>query len=82
MNRPAIGVAPDTALLDGTGIEMDRWVKVDGHMRTSHPDVYAAGDVATVFDPMLQAHAPTRTWDPCYWGGRTAGQNMAGGSVQ
>jgi nitrite reductase (NADH) large subunit len=78
----AIGVAPETAIFDGTGIAVDRWVKVDGHMRTSHADVYAAGDVATVFDPMIQAHAPTRTWEPSYWGGRTAGENMAGGSKQ
>jgi len=78
----AIGVAPEASLLDGTGILTDRWVKVDGHLRTSHPDVYAAGDVATVFDPMLQAHAPTRTWEPSYLGGRTAGENMAGRSRQ
>ena len=78
----AIGVAPDTSLFDGTDIVVDRWVKVDGHLRTSHPDVYAAGDVATVFDSMLQAHAPTRTWEPCYVGGRTAGQNMAGQTRQ
>ena len=78
----AIGVAPETSLFEGTDIVLDRWVKVDGHLRTSHPDVYAAGDVATVFDSMLQAHSPTRTWEPCYKGGRTAGQNMAGDNRQ
>jgi len=78
----AIGVAPETSLFTGTRIALERWVKVDAHLRTSHPDVYAAGDVATVFDPMLQAHAPTRTWEPSYWGGRIAGENMAGGSKQ
>jgi NADPH-dependent 2,4-dienoyl-CoA reductase/sulfur reductase-like enzyme len=78
----ATGVVPETSLFAGTPISVDRWVKVDGHLRTSHPDVYAAGDVATVFDPMMQAHAPTRTWEPSYRGGRTAGENMAGGSRQ
>lgn len=78
----ATGVAPTTSLLDGTGILTDRWIKVDGHLRTSHSDIYAAGDVATVFDPMLQTHAPTRTWEPSYLGGQAAGENMAGGSKQ
>ncbi len=78
----AIGVTPEVSLFEGTGITVERWAKVDAHMRTSHPDVYAAGDVATVFDPMMQSHAPTRTWEPSYWGGRTAGENMAGGSRQ
>ncbi len=76
----ATGVKPDLSLLTGSEILTDRWIKVDGHLRTSHPDVFAAGDVATVFDTMLQTHAPTRTWEPSYWGGRTAGVNMAGGS--
>ncbi len=78
----AIGVVPEVGLLEGTDIVVDRWIKVDSHLRTSDPDVYAAGDVATVFDMMLQQHAPTRTWDPSYWCGWTAGENMAGGSRQ
>ncbi|MCF0230023.1 MAG: FAD-dependent oxidoreductase [Parasporobacterium sp.] len=45
----AIGVRPATAFLEGSGIAMDRGtVIVDEQMRTSVPDVYAAGDCAVV----------------------------------
>jgi NAD(P)H-nitrite reductase large subunit len=75
----ATGVRAATALLDGTVIEVDRQVVVDERLRTSVPDVFAAGDVATVWDPLLQRHEPTRTWEPSYLCGRVAGVNMAGG---
>ena len=78
----AVGVHPNAKLVEATDIATERWIKVDAHLRTSHPHIYAAGDVATVFDPMLQAHSPTRTWEPSYLGGQTAGENMAGGSKQ
>ncbi len=42
----AAGVRPNVALAKQAGIEADRGVIVDDHLRTSHPAVYAAGDVA------------------------------------
>ncbi len=42
----AAGVRPNIALAKEAGIEADRGVVVDDHLRTSHPAVYAAGDVA------------------------------------
>ncbi len=45
----AIGVRPATGFLEQTGIEMIRGtIVVDDEMRTSLPDVYAAGDCALV----------------------------------
>ncbi len=44
----AIGVQPNSADLglEALGVETERgWVKVDGHMQTSVPGVYAIGDV-------------------------------------
>jgi mycothione reductase len=37
----------ETLALDKTGVESDDkgWVQVDSHLRTSHPDIYAYGDV-------------------------------------
>ena len=43
------GVAPATGFLHDSGIaldEKDGSVRVDTHLKTSHPDVYAAGDIA------------------------------------
>ncbi len=42
----AAGVRPNAALAVEAGLEADRGVVVDDHLRTSHPAVYAAGDVA------------------------------------
>ncbi len=45
----AAGIRPNTGFLEGSGIEMDRGtIVVDKTMKTSLPDVYAAGDCARV----------------------------------
>jgi NADPH-dependent 2,4-dienoyl-CoA reductase/sulfur reductase-like enzyme/nitrite reductase/ring-hydroxylating ferredoxin subunit len=45
-----VGVAPRTALAESAGLRVDNGIVVDEHLRTSAPDVYAAGDVASVPD--------------------------------
>ncbi len=42
----AAGVRPNVALAKEAGIEADRGVVVDDHLRTSQPAIYAAGDIA------------------------------------
>lgn len=42
----ATGTKPNVELLKGSGIEVNDGVRVDEQMRTSAPDVFAAGDVA------------------------------------
>jgi apoptosis-inducing factor 3 len=46
-----VGVAPRTALAEAAGLRVDNGIVVDEQLRTSAPDVYAAGDVARVPDP-------------------------------
>jgi nitrite reductase (NADH) large subunit len=46
----ATGVKPHIEFLGGSGIDTKWGVLVDNHLRTSVPDVYAAGDVAETFD--------------------------------
>ncbi|MDY7096069.1 MAG: NAD(P)/FAD-dependent oxidoreductase [Acidobacteriota bacterium] len=46
-----VGVSPNIAFLEGSGIECDRGVLVDEHLRTSAPGVFAAGDCAQLRDP-------------------------------
>jgi NAD(P)H-nitrite reductase large subunit len=74
----AIGVTPRTELVQGTGIEVNRGIVVDRNMRTSHPGVYACGDVAEAFDFILRENRLTPVWPNAYIGGRVAGFNMAG----
>jgi NAD(P)H-nitrite reductase large subunit len=42
----AAGIVPDTAIARAAGLEVANGVVVDDHLRTSDPDIYAAGDVA------------------------------------
>ena len=77
----AVGVRPNTAFLEGSGIEMDRGrVVVDDALRTNLPDVYAVGDCAMVTNRLTGA----RQWSPmgssANLEGRTLGQILAGGA--
>src|SRR5436190_3359196 len=45
-----IGIEPNTELARDAGLEVKDGIVVDELLRTSHPDIYAAGDVATFFD--------------------------------
>ena len=47
-----IGVTPNTAFLDGAGLEIDDGVLVNERFETSRQDVWAIGDVARFFDPV------------------------------
>lgn len=76
-----VGVAPGVAFLDGSGIAIGSGILVDEHMRTSLPDVYAAGDVAEAVDrvsgrPLVNAIQPNAVEQ-----GRVAAANMAGGHM-
>ena len=41
-----IGALPNVELAQEAGLECDNGILVDGTTRTSHPDIFAAGDVA------------------------------------
>src|SRR3990172_10892086 len=74
----AIGVTPRTDLAAKAGLTVNRGIVVDRRMVTSHPDVYACGDVAEAFDFVHGAERVTPIWPNAYIGGRVAGFNMAG----
>ena len=48
----ALGVRPDTTLARMAGIEIGELggIRVDEHMRTSDPDIFAVGDAVEVSD--------------------------------
>lgn len=48
-----LGVAPVLDLAKDAGLEVDDGVVVDEYLRTSDPDIYAAGDIASYPDPVL-----------------------------
>ncbi len=48
-----IGVAPATGLAEAAGLDVDGGVRTDASLRTSNPVIYAAGDAARAYHPLL-----------------------------
>jgi NADPH-dependent 2,4-dienoyl-CoA reductase/sulfur reductase-like enzyme len=73
-----IGIVPETGLARDAGLEVGDGIVVDAHLRTSDPDVFAAGDVASFPHPALRRHMRVEHEDAANTMGRQAGRNMAG----
>ncbi|MGV9268494.1 NAD(P)/FAD-dependent oxidoreductase [Kitasatospora sp. NPDC003701] len=73
-----IGISPDTALAESAGLELDNGVRTDEHLRTSDPDIYAAGDVANAFHPLLGRHIRVEHWANAVNQPQTAARAMLG----
>ncbi len=56
----AVGAVPNVDLAEG--LDVDDGVVVDATLRTSDPDVYAVGDVANAFNPVLGKHLRVEHW--------------------
>jgi NADPH-dependent 2,4-dienoyl-CoA reductase/sulfur reductase-like enzyme len=76
-----IGIAPNVALARAAGLEVDNGIVVDAMLRTSHPDIYAAGDVANFANGALGKRMRVEHEDNANTMGRHAGRNMAGEQV-
>jgi NAD(P)H-nitrite reductase large subunit len=74
----AIGVRPRLSLAAASGLETARGIRVDQYLATSAPDIYAAGDVAEVFDPVSGRGVVDSLWNPARAQGTVAGMNLAG----
>ncbi|TNC29415.1 NAD(P)/FAD-dependent oxidoreductase [Amycolatopsis alkalitolerans] len=57
-----VGAAPNTRLATEAGLEVDNGVVVDASLRSSDPDIYAAGDVARAYHPFLDKHIRVEHW--------------------
>lgn len=78
----AVGIKPRTELAKESGLGVERGVVVDEFMRTSAPDVFAAGDMAQICDPVTGKSILNSLWTPAKVQGMTAGMNMAGEKVR
>ncbi len=76
-----IGAAPNTALAEAAGLEVDRGIVTDAALRTSAPDVFAAGDVASSFHPLFGRHVRVEHWANALNGGPAAARSMLGQDV-
>jgi len=73
-----VGIRPNTALAQGAGLAVENGVLVDAHLRTSDPDVYAAGDVANAFHPFLERRLRVEHWANAMRQGPVAARSMLG----
>jgi NADPH-dependent 2,4-dienoyl-CoA reductase/sulfur reductase-like enzyme len=73
-----LGLLPNTDLARAAGLTARDGIDVDEFLRTSHPDVYAAGDVASFYSPVLSKRMRVEHEDNANMMGMLAGRNMAG----
>jgi NADPH-dependent 2,4-dienoyl-CoA reductase/sulfur reductase-like enzyme len=73
-----IGTQPNVDLARNSGLEVADGIVVDRFLRTSHPDVYAAGDVANFLMPALGERRRVEHEDNAKTMGAAAGRAMAG----
>lgn len=72
------GATPNLDLARAAGLDVGDGVLVDSRLCTSHPDVYAAGDIALAEHPRLGRRVRVEHWDNAAEQGRTAAANMLG----
>ena len=73
-----LGITPNTDLATFAGLEVEDGVAVDEQLRTTHPDVFAAGDVTRFNAPSLGTRIRVEHEDNALSMGRAAGRAMAG----
>ena len=76
-----IGAIPNVELAASAGLRVDNGIVTDASFRTSAVDVYAAGDVASVWNPTLERHLRVEHWANAGAGGAAAGRALAGEPV-
>jgi 3-phenylpropionate/trans-cinnamate dioxygenase ferredoxin reductase subunit len=73
-----LGIAPNVELAKAAGLKVEDGIVVDELLRTSEPDIYAAGDVVSFYNPALDKRIRVEHEDNANTMGTAAGRNMAG----
>jgi 3-phenylpropionate/trans-cinnamate dioxygenase ferredoxin reductase component len=76
----AIGVRPAVAWLDGSGLELENGIAVDGQLRASVPGVFAVGDCAAFWSGRYGRRLRFEHWDVALHAPAVVAANIAGGS--
>jgi NADPH-dependent 2,4-dienoyl-CoA reductase/sulfur reductase-like enzyme len=74
----AVGVVPETSLAAAAGLEVSNGILTDASLRTSAPDVFAAGDAANALHPFTGEHHRSEHWSNALNGGKVAAKAMLG----
>jgi NADPH-dependent 2,4-dienoyl-CoA reductase/sulfur reductase-like enzyme len=73
-----LGITPNVDLAREAGLRVEDGIVVDEFLRTSAPDLFAAGDAASFFNPALGKLLRVEHEDNAVTMGRAAGRSMAG----
>ncbi|HEU5479851.1 MAG TPA: FAD-dependent oxidoreductase [Candidatus Tumulicola sp.] len=73
-----LGISPTVQLAEQAGLDVDNGIVVDDHLRSSDPDIYAAGDVASFPAPALGRRIRVEHENAAISMGTHAGRCMAG----
>ncbi len=76
----AVGVRPAVDWLQGSGVELDNGVAVDGQLRTSMNGVLATGDCASFWSARYGRRLRFEHWDVALHAPETAAANLLGGT--
>jgi 3-phenylpropionate/trans-cinnamate dioxygenase ferredoxin reductase component len=57
-----VGIVPNAQLAETAGLETGNGIVVDAALRSSDPDIFAAGDVASAYHPLLGKHIRVEHW--------------------
>jgi 3-phenylpropionate/trans-cinnamate dioxygenase ferredoxin reductase component len=76
-----IGVVPRTGLAEAAGAKIENGIVVDQQLRTTIPNVFAAGDVANAWHPFYQRQIRVEHWANALHQGPAAAQAMLGQAV-
>jgi 3-phenylpropionate/trans-cinnamate dioxygenase ferredoxin reductase subunit len=73
-----IGVRPVTEVFANSGIEVSDGLVVDQYLQSSHPDIYAAGDVASYVDTLFGKRRRVEHWDNAVSQGQHCARTLLG----
>jgi NADPH-dependent 2,4-dienoyl-CoA reductase/sulfur reductase-like enzyme len=76
-----IGAVPNVELAAAAGLEVDNGVVADHALRTSAPDVVAAGDVVSAFHPLYGRYVRVEHWANALNQGPAAARSMLGQDI-
>jgi NAD(P)H-nitrite reductase large subunit len=78
----AIGVRPNTEIIQNSGIKANHGIIVDSTMQTNKKDIFAAGDITEVEEQIEGSQGTFAIWPNAIEQGRIAGLNMVGKSTK
>ena len=73
-----VGISPRSELAEQAGLAVSNGIDTDEHLRTADPAVWAAGDVANAWHPVLGRRVRVEHWENARQEGRVAAESMLG----